>query len=105
MLGSTVDPAAMTDAEKLNFLIAQMTSVIEQQTTLLAQVTINGRLNTHGQRLAALEKESAAPDADAEEIYPSRGARGRLHQHGRQQHLGRDRRPGRRWRRPWIRQS
>jgi hypothetical protein len=49
MPSSVVDPAAMTDAEKLNFLIAQMTSVTEQQTTLLAQVTtINGRLDTHG---------------------------------------------------------
>jgi hypothetical protein len=49
MPGSVVAPAAMTDAEKLNFLIAQMTSVTEQQTTLLAQVTtINGRLDTRG---------------------------------------------------------
>jgi hypothetical protein len=74
MPGSAVDPAAMTDEEKLNFLIAQMTSVTEQQTTLLAQVTtINGRLDTHDQRLATQEKAPAAPDADAEEINPSRG--------------------------------
>jgi hypothetical protein len=30
MPGSAVDPAVMTDAEKLNFLISQMTSMTEQ---------------------------------------------------------------------------
>jgi hypothetical protein len=51
-----------------------MTSVTEQQTTLLAQVTtINGRLDTHGQRLATLEKAPVDPDANAEVIDPSRG--------------------------------
>jgi hypothetical protein len=51
-----------------------MTSVTEQQMTLLAQVTtINGRLDTHGQRLATLEKAPVDPDANAEVIDPSRG--------------------------------
>jgi hypothetical protein len=66
MPGSAVDPAAMTDAEKLNFLVSQMASLTDQQTSLVAQVTtINNRLETHGKRLAALEKAPAGPVADA----------------------------------------
>jgi hypothetical protein len=64
MPGSAVDPAAMTDAEKLNFLVSQMASVTDQQTSLLAQVTtINNRLETHSKRLAALEKALVDPAA------------------------------------------
>jgi hypothetical protein len=74
MPGSAVDPAAMTDAEKLNFLISQMTSVTDQQTSLLAQVTtINTRLETHGKQLATLEKAPVDPAVGAEDLDLSRG--------------------------------
>jgi hypothetical protein len=66
MPGSAVDPAAMTDAEKLSFLVSQMASMTDQQTSLLAQVTtINNRLETHSKRLAALEKAPVGPAAGA----------------------------------------
>jgi hypothetical protein len=77
MPNSAVNPAAMTDAEKLNFLISQMPSVTYQQTSLLAQVTtINIRLETHGKRLATLEKALVGPTAGAEDLDLSGGGAG-----------------------------
>jgi hypothetical protein len=77
MPNSAVNPAAMTDAEKLNFLISQMPSVTYQQTSLLVQVTtINIRLETHGKRLATLEKVPVGPIAGAEDLDLSGGGAG-----------------------------
>jgi hypothetical protein len=77
MPGSAVDPAAMTDAEKLNFLISQMASVTDQQTSLLTEVTtINTRLKTHGKRLATLEKAPVGSAAGTEDLDLSGGGAG-----------------------------
>jgi hypothetical protein len=74
MPDSAVDPAAMTDAEKLNFLVSQMAPMTDQQTSLLAQVTtINNRLETHDKRLAALEKAPVDPAAGATDLDLSGG--------------------------------
>jgi hypothetical protein len=60
MSGSKVDP----EADKMNLLLTelvtmkeQQATMFEQQTLLLAQITtMNNQLESHGQRLAALEK-------------------------------------------------
>jgi hypothetical protein len=77
MPGSAVDPAAMTDAEKLNFLISQMASVTDQQTSLLTEVTtINTRLKTHGKWLVTLEKAPVGSATGTEDLDLSGGGAG-----------------------------
>jgi hypothetical protein len=62
MSGSEFDPAAMTNTEKLNFLITQMAAMIDQQTLILAQITtFNGWLDSHDRRLARLETKVSLP--------------------------------------------
>jgi hypothetical protein len=62
MSGSEFDPAAMTNTERLNFLITQMAAMIDQQTLILAQiVTFNGWLDSHDLRLARLETKVSLP--------------------------------------------
>jgi hypothetical protein len=56
MVGSDNNPATMTAAEKLDFLVNQVTSLTDLGTKLSAQMeTLNRRMDSHDMRLARLE--------------------------------------------------
>lgn len=56
MAGSDNDPATMTVAEKLDFLVNQVTSLTDLGTKMSAQMeTLNRCMDSHDMRLARLE--------------------------------------------------
>lgn len=56
MASSDNNPATMTAAEKLDFLVNQVTSLTDLGTKLSAQMeTLNRRMDSHDMRLARLE--------------------------------------------------
>jgi hypothetical protein len=58
MSGPEVDPKTLSAADKLDFLITQVASLIDLGTRLSSQMeTMTGRMNRHDSRLARLEKK------------------------------------------------
>jgi hypothetical protein len=57
MSGPEVDPKILSAANKLDFLITQVMSLIDLGTCLSGQMETTGRMNRHDTRLVSLEKK------------------------------------------------